>query len=62
MSRETEMISVLAKIDELLELPQDGCNSPARTFKAIADLKELARRGEALARAVMTDQDNVRAD
>jgi hypothetical protein len=59
---ETAMIRTLASIDAELDLPEDGCNSPARTLAAIRDLKELARRGVALACAVMTDNDQIRAD
>ena len=51
-----QAIRTLAAIDEALGIGDDGCGDPDQTLTAIADLKELARRGESLACAVMTDQ------
>jgi hypothetical protein len=50
-----QAVRVLAAIDEALGLEEDGCNSPERTFAAIAELKAKAARGEELARTVMAD-------
>jgi hypothetical protein len=59
---ERDMVRSLAEIDEALGLPADGCNSTARTLAEIDRLRKLAQTGEALARAVMADQGNVRCD
>lgn len=50
-----QMILALAAIDAELGLPEDGCNSTARTLAAIRDLKHKAEQAEALARSVMAD-------
>lgn len=50
------MVRALAAIDDALGIEQDGCNSTALTLLTIDELKEQAARGEALARAVMSDQ------
>jgi hypothetical protein len=51
-----QAVRTLAAIDDALGIGDDGCCDPDQTLTAIADLKEAARRGEALACAVMTDQ------
>jgi hypothetical protein len=51
-----QAIRTLAAIDDALGIGDDGCGDTDQTLTAIADLKELARRGEALACSVMTDQ------
>lgn len=51
----TQAIRALAAIDAELGLPEDGCNSTARTLTAIRDLKRKAEQAEELARAVMAD-------
>ena len=50
-----QAIRTLAAIDEALGIGDDGCGDPEQTLYAIEELKAEARRGVALARAVMAD-------
>ncbi|MDB5822230.1 MAG: hypothetical protein JWR21_934 [Herminiimonas sp.] len=46
----------LSEIDRALGLPEDGCNSTARTLAEIKSLKRSAELGVKLAHTVMADQ------
>ena len=52
---EQEMVRSLAKIDEALGLPADGCNSLARTLAKIAQLRTLAWTVEQLNKTMAED-------
>ena len=41
-----QMIAALAAIDDALGIPQDGCNSTARTIAAIHELKQAVQSAE----------------
>lgn len=49
-------VSALAAIDDALGIPQDGCNSTARTLAEIKKLRSAHGQSQALARADMLDQ------
>ena len=51
-----QAVRTLAAIDDALGIGDDGCSDPSITLSEIHDLKERAKRGEDLARAVMADQ------
>ena len=51
-----QMIEALAAIDAELGLPEDGCNSTARTLAEVRALKARAEIAQSLARTVMADQ------
>ena len=51
-----QAVKTLAEIDDALGIGDDGCSDPSITLSEIHDLKERAKRGEDLARAVMADQ------
>jgi len=51
-----QSVRALASIDLALGIGEDGCGDLEQTLFAIEDLKILARRGESLACAVMTDK------
>ena len=51
-----QMTAALAAIDAELGLPEDGCNSTARTLAEVRALKAQAEIAQGLARAVMADQ------
>lgn len=50
-----QAVRTLAAIDEALGIGDDGYADPDITLAEIEDLKAAAKRGEALARAVMAD-------
>lgn len=51
-----QAVRSLAVIDDALEIGDDGCGDLDQTLTAIAELKEQAKKCEALARTVMMDQ------
>ena len=51
-----QMLSALAAIDAELGLPEDGCNTIARTLAEVRALKARAEIAQSLARTVMADQ------
>ena len=50
-----QAVRTLAAIDDALGIGDDGCADPDITLSEIEDLKAAAKRGDALARAVMAD-------
>ena len=49
-----QAVRTLAAIDEALGIGGDGCGDPDQTLAAIAELKDTAQRGEAMALTVMS--------